>query len=407
MASYTEKLNLLKKNPVTDGADTFNVETMMNENWDKIDGFSAFLEASIAPPYSASSAYAVGAWCTYYGKLYQCTTAIGSGGEAWNANHWAAKNATDLAKDAVKTFVRPNLLDNWYFVGGGSQQQGGGRLPVNQKGLTTYQGEQYCVDRWLLSHSSAQAALRANCIRLTASSSENAFLSQIIENGFNNLKGQTVTWSVLTTSGLATLSGVVPTTAPSSGYTTIISLNSQIPNSNSCSLALDSDGVLFAQIGIRAGYQMDIIATKLEIGDTQTLAHQENGAWVLNEIPNFEVELAKCQRFDFWVKNTSSSTKYAYAMGMTIHNSASFVNAVAYTPVPMRVSPVVSHASCDVYRFTNGNRVTIADSAPFTAFSAVENAVGLSIKADTGMTADETVMIEILPGGFIHFDANR
>lgn len=37
MASYTEHLNLLKKNPATDGADTFNIETMLNENWNKID----------------------------------------------------------------------------------------------------------------------------------------------------------------------------------------------------------------------------------------------------------------------------------------------------------------------------------------------------------------------------------
>lgn len=37
MASYTEYLKLLKKDPVADGADTFNIETMLNENWDKID----------------------------------------------------------------------------------------------------------------------------------------------------------------------------------------------------------------------------------------------------------------------------------------------------------------------------------------------------------------------------------
>ena len=37
MASYTKNLNLLKKYPVADGADTFNIETMLNENWDKID----------------------------------------------------------------------------------------------------------------------------------------------------------------------------------------------------------------------------------------------------------------------------------------------------------------------------------------------------------------------------------
>ncbi|WP_411345510.1 phage tail protein [Paenibacillus sp. WLX1005] len=37
MASNTPNLNLLKKNPATDGNDTFNVQTMLNDNWDKID----------------------------------------------------------------------------------------------------------------------------------------------------------------------------------------------------------------------------------------------------------------------------------------------------------------------------------------------------------------------------------
>lgn len=37
MASNTEHLNLLKKDPVADGNETFNIETMLNENWDKID----------------------------------------------------------------------------------------------------------------------------------------------------------------------------------------------------------------------------------------------------------------------------------------------------------------------------------------------------------------------------------
>lgn len=37
MASNTNNLGLLKKDPVADGNDTFNVRTMLNENWDKID----------------------------------------------------------------------------------------------------------------------------------------------------------------------------------------------------------------------------------------------------------------------------------------------------------------------------------------------------------------------------------
>ncbi|MEA4849009.1 MAG: hypothetical protein VB106_17380 [Clostridiaceae bacterium] len=37
MANYTTNLNLLKKDPETDGNDYFNIETMLNDNWDKID----------------------------------------------------------------------------------------------------------------------------------------------------------------------------------------------------------------------------------------------------------------------------------------------------------------------------------------------------------------------------------
>ena len=40
MASNTNNLGLLKKDPVADGNDTFNIRTMLNENWDKIDEFA-------------------------------------------------------------------------------------------------------------------------------------------------------------------------------------------------------------------------------------------------------------------------------------------------------------------------------------------------------------------------------
>ena len=37
MSSETTNLGLLKKDPATEGADTFNIEMMLNDNWDKID----------------------------------------------------------------------------------------------------------------------------------------------------------------------------------------------------------------------------------------------------------------------------------------------------------------------------------------------------------------------------------
>ena len=48
MASNTENLNLLMKNPSTDGADTFNVQTMLNENWQKIDNNAGSVAQTLA-----------------------------------------------------------------------------------------------------------------------------------------------------------------------------------------------------------------------------------------------------------------------------------------------------------------------------------------------------------------------
>lgn len=47
MASNTPNLKLLKKDPLMDGDDTFNIKTMLNDNWDKIDEAVGDIEESI------------------------------------------------------------------------------------------------------------------------------------------------------------------------------------------------------------------------------------------------------------------------------------------------------------------------------------------------------------------------
>ncbi|USK54361.1 hypothetical protein LIS82_22850 [Cytobacillus solani] len=48
MSSNTPTLELLKKDPVTDGTQTFNIQTMLNDNWDKIDLFAKEVEQQLA-----------------------------------------------------------------------------------------------------------------------------------------------------------------------------------------------------------------------------------------------------------------------------------------------------------------------------------------------------------------------
>lgn len=59
--------------------------------------------ADLASPYSASSTYAVGDYCTKDGQLYRCTTAITTA-EAWTASHWTAVSVGDEVGDLRSAF---------------------------------------------------------------------------------------------------------------------------------------------------------------------------------------------------------------------------------------------------------------------------------------------------------------
>lgn len=57
-------------------------------------------------------------------------------------------------------------------------------------------------------------------------------------------------------------------------------------------------GASFAVHSMTAGEKIIVKAAKLELGSVQTLAHQDtDGNWVLDEIPNYAEELAKCKRY--------------------------------------------------------------------------------------------------------------
>ena len=134
-----------------------------------------------------------------------------------------------------------NQLDNWYFPN-----------PVNQRGQTTWQNaNEYTVDRWKLT--SGTASLGASGLTL------NGTLVQIMETTI----GMPVICSALLSDG----SMITPTYDDSTKTYTITATGQTIK------------------------------AAKLELGSEQTLAHQENGVWVLNEIPDYGQELAKCQRY--------------------------------------------------------------------------------------------------------------
>ena len=85
-------------------------------------------------------------------------------------------------------------------------------------------------------------------------------------------------------------------------------------------------------IDVAPGKETKIQAVKLELGPFQTLAHKEGSKWVLNEIPDYATELAKCQRYFY---KTQGAFEYR---GIAI--SRWYVSSgTIELPVPMRIKP--------------------------------------------------------------------
>lgn len=103
MSTSTPNLGLFKYDPNTDGAQTFNIQKALNENWDKVD--AAVKNLSSAAEYSAAQTYALGDYCTHDGKLYRCTTAI-TKAEAWTDAHWTETSVSAELKAIYTTLQK-------------------------------------------------------------------------------------------------------------------------------------------------------------------------------------------------------------------------------------------------------------------------------------------------------------
>lgn len=220
--------------------------------------------------------------------------------------------------------VNPNLLDNWYF-GNPVNQRKGYYIPagvkyntlswteagttdkaypvigyIGQDPLITVNGTNYIVgksvqvpgyctagytiDRWKLDIGGA-VTLEDGCICLKKSGT---YWGEYFDD-FNQFIGMTLTGSVLLSDGTLRTGSFVYNGSVNQGQTFFSSelgfyVQALSDSSTQCEINSNVDNV-------------KIKAVKLELGSTQTLAHKENGVWVLNEIPDFGEQLRRCQRF--------------------------------------------------------------------------------------------------------------
>ena len=174
----------------------------------------------------------------------------------------------------------PNLLYNWYFGN-----------PVNQRGQTSYAGTYiYTIDRWKTENT---VTVVDGGITVKQTGSHGLFYQYLEDSLVDAIAGKVVTYSALTTNGIVTAT----TTCPS-----VVNVAWDLDKAIQGNLVLDIYGPSTGLKQVRffstvVGTEATILAVKLELGSQQTLAHQENGVWVLNEIPDYGEQLRRCQRY--------------------------------------------------------------------------------------------------------------
>lgn len=227
----------------------------------------------------------------------------------------------------------PNLLDNWYFGN-----------PVNQRGGSSYTGSYiYGIDRWRQAGITYNVA--AGAVTPDSAADAEAKMFQMVACKSNEIA---MTLSVLCDKGLFSV------TSPAGGTTagTAVSLV-EFGRMILWDVAADSD-FRYAELRFDSATMQTttLIAVKLELGSEQTLAHQDaNGNWVLNEIPDYGEQLARCRRY---------YRKAIHAMFPACAPQAGYVT-FGVDISGMRTSPVVTDAQVQVQAFLNGKSY-ISDS---------------------------------------------
>lgn len=284
--------------------------------------------------------------------------------------------------------VNPNLLDNWYF-GRPVNQRNGYYIPAGVKyntlswteaGTTDkaypvigYSGQDplitvngtnyivgksaqvpgycgewvYTIDRWEIS----EGTLTVNDGSISHSGGQ--LFHPLSDELSAILKGKRLTLSFLYADGsLESASAVVPSTWGT--WDAIIDYASiRIFGVNNGS-----------RLWVTNVSSAPILAAKLELGDTQTLAHKEGGVWVLNEIPDFGEQLRRCQRYARAYKCLLGQTFLPLGAYRSDWKAVSF----ALPTSSFRAVPTVS-ALNDIFQLFDGANVYGITSLAVTDYS--------------------------------------
>lgn len=250
-------------------------------------------------------------------------------------NMQALTDAVQEHGEALATMCNPNLLDNWYFG-----------KPVNQKGQTEWLSSASvnvpCVDRWNWwgqYEAGSTLKLLGDGLQLIGKPEATGLyqaISQKIEKDRVPV-GATVTLSalvkaeadanILLSIGAQSYQGV---SVPANTWTLVAAVFNVPSVEQTYDISIQRN---------TAGATFTVKAVKLELGSQQTLAHKEDGVWVLNEIPKLGDQLAACQRYQYPLCCGNSFAAIGYGFAQSESQARIFVP----TGQTMRATPAVTY----------------------------------------------------------------
>lgn len=247
----------------------------------------------------------------------------------------------------------PNLLDNWYFG-----------KPVNQRGQTSYAGNVYGIDRWRLDV--GESVTIDNGLNLVKA---NSYIGQYFDD-FDKFIGRQLVGSILMSDGNLYTGTYI--------YNGILNQGQILFANSIIGMYIQKLASALTQVEFNTAIDnVKVLATKLELGSQQTLAHKEYGEWVLNEIPKFGDQLAECQRYYYRVHYTQYQT-----INMAYEDTHySFI--MLPLPVAMRINNPVLTQSKPIALGTSEKILTVAEAngcmarlgVNYTAISNTQKAV--------------------------------
>lgn len=351
-----------------------------------------------------------------------------SGEEIDNAVARALPNGA--IDQAAGTFVRPNLLDNWYFgrpvdqrgwyivpkgvnyykvdgfvpqgpipetvkvdyidnAGSARFNYGGAVCYVPKDGgyVRGYTGNGYSVDRWRLSTDGGNVTISNGYLDIYASKQHGTYLAQKIDPELAKaLAGKTVTWSVLAVGGDSAFSANIN---KNDSYVDSFTIEPNTISFKTFTFPTDFTDISFVFAGNSAGHVCPI-AAKLELGPTQTLVHREGDRWVLNEIPDYGEQLRRCQRYCFaW----AYGAKKMHCLTVMQCVRPGMLYGLIPTPVTMRTNPVCTGGSLTTFagKVTGISGLTVCANG-IRAIASIEGtntvegqAVGIENAEDNGI----------------------